>query len=122
MSHMSTVVQGRSLSWEALYDHGTRIGKAGAALYRQMDPEDFAFAEREAASSWRIAPPSRNHFAAHAHQNAAQSRIHRAGRETHNNIKVYCGRVFLNPTGKEHHLSTARDVPLGKQIQQTREC
>jgi len=54
--------------------------------------------------------------------NAAQSGIHRIGRETRNEIESDCCRVFLDSTGKEHHHSAAGDVPLGKAIPQACEC
>lgn len=41
-------------------------------FYRQVDAEDFVFAERESLSTRGIAPPRRKRFPANAHQNSAQ--------------------------------------------------
>ena len=103
-----------SFSQEARFYGDNARTEKDADLYRKMDSEGFVFAGRKASSSWRVAPPSGKRFAAHADQNAAQSRMHRVSRETHNGIESCCCRVFSNATRKEHHRSATRDVPLGK--------
>lgn len=60
-----------SFSQEAQFYENARTENANADLYRQMDPEDFIFVKGEASSSWRVAPPPRKRFAAHAHPNTS---------------------------------------------------
>src|SRR5205085_10055358 len=97
-----------SFSQEAQFYGDNARTETDADLYRKMDSEDFVFAGRKASSSWRVAPPSGKRVAAHADQNAAQSRIHRVSRETHKGIESCCCRVFPDATRKEHHRSTTR--------------
>jgi hypothetical protein len=57
------------------YEDGARIEDAPLDLYRQVDTEDFVFAEREASSPRGVAPPPWKHLSADAYQNSSQSRI-----------------------------------------------
>jgi len=56
-----------------------------------------------------------------AYQNPSQSRIHRIDLKARD-VVGHCGRVFPDPTGKDHHRSTRRHVPLGETILQGGEC
>ena len=87
-----------------------------------MDAEDFVFAERAASSPRGVAPPSRKRFATDAYQNSSQSRIHGIDLEARDGVEGHCGRVFLDPDGKDDHRSTQGHVPLGKVILQGGEC
>jgi hypothetical protein len=100
----------------------TQVLKTTPLLIGRWTPKFLLSPGRKTLSSWRVAPPSGKRFAAHADQNAAQSRIHRASRETHNGIESYCCRVFSNAARKEHQRSATREVPLGKKVQHAGEC
>jgi hypothetical protein len=91
-------------------------------LHRQVDTQDFVFAEGEALSTRAVAPPPRKRLPAYAYQNSSQSRIHRINRQARDEIEGHCCRVFLDPTGKDTHHSTQRYVPLGETTPQGREC
>lgn len=91
---------------------GLETGSPG--LHRQVDAQDFVFAEREAVSPWSVAPPSRLRLPAHADQNSSHSGIHRINRQTGDEIESSCCRVFLDPAGKDAHPATQRHVPLGE--------
>ena len=100
------------------YEDAARIENALPDLYRQMDPQDFVFADTAASSTRGVAPPPRKRVAADAYQNSSQSRIHGIDLEAGDGVEGHCGRVFLDPVGKDDHLSTPRYVPLGEAILQ----
>jgi hypothetical protein len=104
------------------HEDAARIENALPDLYRQMDPQDFVFAERAASSTRGVAPPPRKRLAADAYQNSSQSRIHGIDLEARDGDEGHCGRVFLDQAGKDDHRSTRRHVPLGKAILQGGEC
>ena len=83
-----------------------------------MDAEDFIFAEREASSPRGVAPPPRKRFATDAYQNSSQSRIDGIDLEARDGVEGHCGRVFLDPPGKDDHRSAQGHVPPGKAILQ----
>ena len=101
------------------YDNRTKTGLVD--LHRQMDTQDFVFAERQAPSPWAVAPPAWERIAAHADQNSPQSRIRGFNRQTCDEIEGHHCRVFADQTGKDNHRSTSRHVPLGKAIPHGRE-
>jgi hypothetical protein len=103
-------------------EDAARIENALPGLYRQVDPQDFVFAERASSSTRGVAAPPRKRLAADAYQNSSQSRIHGIDLETCDGVEGHCGRVFLDSIGKDDHRSTQRHVPLGKAILQGGEC
>src|SRR5215472_5968111 len=112
----------RTFSWEAgRYEDDARIENDRRAFHRQVDTQDLVFAETEAVSARAVATPARKRLPAYAHQNSSQSRIQRIDRQARNEIEGHCCRVFLDQTGKDHHRSTPRHVPLGTTLPQGRE-
>jgi hypothetical protein len=104
------------------YEHDARIENAIPDLYRQMDTQDFVFAERAASPTRGVAPAHRKCLAADAYQNPSQSRIHNIDLKARDVVEGHCGRVFPDPTGKHDHRSTRRHVPLGETILQGGQC
>jgi hypothetical protein len=112
-----------SFSQEAgRYENAARIENGGPDFHRQVDTQGFVFAEREALSARAVAPPTRKRLPTDAYQNSSQSRIDRINRQARDEVEGHCGRVFLDPTGKDARRSTQRYVPLGKTIPQERDC
>jgi len=103
------------------YEHDATIESRRADLHRQVDTQDFVFAERKILSTRTVASSPGNGLAAHAYQNSSQSRSHRINRQARNEIEGHCRRVFLDPTRNDNHHSTPRYVPLGKSIPQGRD-
>jgi hypothetical protein len=91
-------------------------------LHRQVDTQDFVFAEKPAVSPWAVAPRVGERIAAHADQNPSQSRIRGPSRQACDSIEVHYGRVFADEAGRDDHRSTPRNVPLGPTLSQAREC
>src|SRR5215472_7606852 len=111
-----------TFSWEAgRYEDDARIENGRRAFHRQVDTQDLVFAEKEASSARPVAPPARKRLPAYAHQNSSQSRIQRIDCKARNEIEGRCCRVFLDSTGKDHHRSAPRHVPLGTTLPQDRE-
>lgn len=104
------------------YEGNARIEQFPADLYRQVDTQDIVFSQREASSTRGVAPTSLKRLAAHAYQISSQSRIRRAHRQARDEFEDHCCRVFLDPTGKDNHRPTRRNVPLGKTIPQGCDC
>jgi hypothetical protein len=98
-----------------------RIENAACDIHRQVDTQNFVFAETEALSARAVATPARKRVAAHAYKNSSQSRIQRINRQARDEIEGHYGRVFLDPTGKDADRSAPRYVPLGKTLPQIRE-
>src|SRR5580704_17434448 len=53
-----------------------RIENGSPDLHRQVDTQDFVFAEGTALPTREVSPSPRECLPAHAHQDASQSRIH----------------------------------------------
>jgi len=106
----------------ASYEHGARVENALPDLYRQMDPQGFVFAERQAASTRRVAPQHRKRLPADAYQNSSQSRNRGTNCPPCERIEGHRCRVFLDPAGKVDHRSTRSYVPLGKTVLQGGDC
>ena len=90
-------------------------------LHREVDTQDFVFAETQALSTRAVAPSPGKHFSTHAYQNSPQSRIHRINRSAHHEIEHRRCPVFLDPTRNDHHRSARGYVPLGETPWQARE-
>jgi hypothetical protein len=104
------------------YEENGRSEDGLADLYRQVDTQDFVFAEKAPSSTRGVAPPRRKRLAAHAHQNSSQPRIHRINRQAGDEIEGGCCRIFLDPSWVDNHRSAQRNVPLGKTTPQASEC
>ena len=116
------VISLRSFIIRRHYEDAARIENAFPDLYRQMDPQDFVFAERAASSTRGTASPPRKRLAEDAYQNSSQSRIHGIDLEARDGDEGHCGRVFLDPVGKDDHRPTRGHVPLGQTILPGGEC
>jgi hypothetical protein len=99
-----------------------RIENGSPDLHRQVDTQDFVFAEGTALPTREVAPSPRECLPAHAHQDASQSRIHGINRPACDQIEAHRCRVFADPTGKDTHRSVERNVPLVEATRQTGEC
>jgi hypothetical protein len=64
------------LSQEAGHEDSREIETSAPDLYREVNTQDFVFAETEALSTRAVAPPPGKHFSTDAYQNSPQSRIH----------------------------------------------
>jgi hypothetical protein len=102
------------------HERNARIENSSHAIHRQVDTQDFVFAEGTALSARAVAAPPWKRLAAYAYQNSSQSRIHRINRQARDEIEGHCSRVFLDQTGKDNHNSAQRNVPLGETTPQAR--
>jgi hypothetical protein len=109
------------LSREAGHEDSAKFENGAPDLHREVDTQDFVFAETEALSTRAAAPPPGNHFSTNAYQNSPESRIHRINRSAHHQIEHRRRRVFLDPTRNDHHRSARRYVSLGETPREARE-
>ena len=100
----------------------TRIENSSPDLHRQVDTQDFVFAEGKALPTRAVAPSPRKCLPAHAYQDASQSRIHGINHPACDQIEDRRCRVFADPTGKDTHRSVERNVPLVEAARQAGEC
>jgi hypothetical protein len=78
----------------------------GPSFHWQVDTEGFIFAENKTLPARTVAPPTWKRLATNAHENSSQSRIDGINREARDESEGHCGRVFLDPIGKDDHRST----------------
>jgi hypothetical protein len=104
------------------HEDNTRIEDGSPDLHRQMDTQDFVFAEGAALSTRAVASAPRECLPANAYQDASQSRIHGVNRPACDQIEAHRCRVFADPTGQDTHRSVERNVPLVEATRQAGEC
>jgi hypothetical protein len=103
------------------YGDGKRIENSWPDLHRQVDAQDFVFAEGKALPTRAVAAPSGKRLPANAHQDASQSRIDGIDCPACDQIEDHRCRVFADPAGKDTHRSAKRNVPLVETARQTGE-
>src|SRR5882672_3709723 len=104
------------------HEDSTRFENGSPDLHRQVDTQDFVFAEGKALPTRAVATSTRKGLSAHAYQDASQSRIHGINRPACDQIKDRRCRVFADPTGKDTQRSVERNVQLVEAARQTGEC
>jgi hypothetical protein len=88
------------------YEGKPGIEDGATNLHRQMDAQDFIFAEREASSARAVAASPGKSLPEDADSNPAQSRIHGVNRQARDEISGHCRGIFPDSAGKDAHYST----------------
>jgi hypothetical protein len=88
------------------YEGKPRTEDSATDLHRQMDTEDFVFAEREALSAWAVAASPGKSLPEDADSNPTESRINGLNRQACDAVEGHCRRIFPNSAGQDAHYSS----------------